>query len=67
MKVHVDQGKCQGHARCYMTCPEVFQIDDVTDRSQVMMDVIPAHLADRVRQAEANCPEAAISVEDQGA
>lgn len=64
MKARVDEQKCQGHARCYMTCPEVFQIDDVTDKSHVMMDVIPPDLEDRVRQAVMNCPEGAISSED---
>jgi ferredoxin len=46
-----------------MTCPEVFQIDDVTDKSHVMVDDVPAHLEERVRQAVRNCPEGAISSE----
>ena len=28
MRVRVDREKCQGHNRCYLTCPEVYKIDE---------------------------------------
>lgn len=62
MKVRVDQTKCQGHARCYTICPDVFYIDEVEDRSHVKSEDVPARLEDRVRNAEQNCPEQAITV-----
>jgi ferredoxin len=29
MKVTVDPDQCQGHARCWEICPEVFSLDEV--------------------------------------
>jgi ferredoxin len=61
MKVAVDPGKCQGHARCWEICPEVFDLDG--DGYSVIADPeVPAGLEEKVREAEANCPERAITV-----
>ena len=61
MKVAVDHDRCQGHARCWGLCPEVFSLDDeghaVVERADV-----PPGLEDRVRGAADNCPERAIGV-----
>ena len=61
MKVSVDPDLCQGHARCWQICPDVFGLDDEGHASVVGADV-PAHLADKVREAVRNCPERAITV-----
>jgi ferredoxin len=58
----VDATRCQGHARCLVFAPEVFEFDDEgyafvpQDRCQVDA------LSDAVRKAVANCPERAIQV-----
>ncbi len=62
MKVRVDETKCQGHARCYMICPEVFYIDEVDDVSRVKTEEVPSDLEAGVLRAEQNCPEQAITV-----
>jgi len=61
MKVTVDPERCQGHARCWEICPEVFSLDDV-GHGTVTVDEVPAGLEDSVAKAVANCPERAIAV-----
>jgi len=61
MKVSVDPDLCQGHARCWQICPEVFELDDEGHASVAIADV-PADLEQKVRDAVRNCPERAISV-----
>jgi ferredoxin len=60
IKVVVDRSRCQGHARCYMTCPDVFEIDD-QGQSHVKVEVVPDSLEDRASRAVEACPESAIS------
>jgi ferredoxin len=60
MRVAVDPDRCQGHARCWDLCPEVFTLDD-TGHSVVRTPEVPAGLEARAREAEQNCPERAIS------
>ena len=61
MKVTVDPDRCEGHARCWELCPEVFALDDgghavVTDTD------VPDELTAKAREAAENCPERAITV-----
>jgi ferredoxin len=62
VKVAVDAGLCQGHARCWDICPEVFSLDD-EGHSYVVVADVPPELEAKVRQAAANCPERAITVD----
>lgn len=59
MKVSLDEDVCQGHARCWAICPEVFDLDD-EGHAVVLVAEPPAELEDKVREAERNCPERAI-------
>jgi ferredoxin len=61
MKVTVDPDRCQGHARCWSLCPEVFSLDE-EGHSVVSADEVPAELEEQVSRAAANCPERAITV-----
>jgi ferredoxin len=61
MHVTVDQDLCQGHARCWEICPEVFALDD-EGNGTVLLDEVPDELADAARSAAENCPERAITV-----
>ena len=61
MNVTVDGDRCEGHARCWAICPEVFDLDD-EGHAVVTVDVVPVELEEKVRDAERNCPERAISV-----
>lgn len=62
MKVAVDPDLCQGHARCWEICPEVFDLDD-EGHAFVASPEVPPELDAKVRQAVNNCPERAISVD----
>jgi ferredoxin len=59
--VEVDGKRCQGHNRCVAICPEVFEADEY-GFSVVKQPQVSPDLEQKVRLAEANCPENAISV-----
>jgi ferredoxin len=59
--VHVDPEKCQGHNRCYALAPELFDVDDYGNASELNDGSVPTGLEDKARLAVANCPEHAIS------
>jgi ferredoxin len=61
MRVTVDAARCEGHARCWSVCPEVFALDD-EGHAVVEQPEVPAGLEGKVRDAERNCPERAITV-----
>lgn len=64
MRIRVDQEKCQGHNRCYAIAPELFDVDDYGYASELNDGVVPAELEEKARQAAANCPEYAITIEE---
>jgi ferredoxin len=61
MKVTIDAEQCQGHARCWTICPEVFDLDEQGHAVLTGAD-ITAELEGKVQQAASNCPEGAITV-----
>ena len=60
MKLVVDRDRCQGHARCQALEPELFEVDDVEQKSRVKVDPVPPVLEESARRAVRNCPEGAI-------
>ncbi len=62
MRVHVDPEKCQGHNRCYAIAPELFDVDDLGNASELNDGVVQSGLEEKARMAVANCPEYAISI-----
>jgi ferredoxin len=61
MKAAVDADICQGHARCWQICPEVFSLDE-EGHSVVPAPEVPTALEAKVREAADNCPERAITL-----
>ncbi len=61
MKVTVDEDLCQGHARCWDVCPEVFSLDE-QGHALVVVDDVPVELITKVREAADLCPERAIEL-----
>lgn len=61
LSVRVDPEKCCGFGNCWASTPEIFQIDD-SGTAHVTSEVVPEHLEERVRYAEARCPQQAIEV-----
>ncbi|ROQ90143.1 ferredoxin [Desulfosoma caldarium] len=64
MKVRIDEELCMGDRNCSKVCPEVFQYDEDQLLSRVMVDVVPAHLEAKVRQAAEECAPGAILIEE---
>lgn len=64
MRVRVDVNVCQGHSLCSWAAPDVFVPDDEDGHAIVLLDVIPPELEQATRDAAANCPESAITIED---
>ncbi len=61
MKVAVDPDACQGHARCWDICPEVFELDE-EGHAFIATPEVPAALEAKAREAMNNCPERAITL-----
>ncbi len=63
MRVKIDTDLCTGHGRCYDIAPSVFHEDErgygYLDRAEV-----PDQAREKVRRAVSNCPERAITIED---
>jgi len=64
MKVHVDAERCQGHGRCYALAPQVFESDDLGNGVEIGDGVVPEELYAAARRAVLNCPESAITIEE---
>ena len=62
LKVHVDQDKCQGHARCKSLAGELFELDEFGNAHEIGDGSVPTGLEDKAWLAKANCPELAIDV-----
>lgn len=62
----VDQSKCQGHGRCVLIAPEIFDLDSL-GQAVPRITKIDSALMPKALLAIANCPEFAISLHDQEA
>lgn len=60
MKILLDLDRCQGHNRCRLIAPKLFDSDDFGHAVLLEPGLLPDELLDEARQAEANCPEFAI-------
>jgi ferredoxin len=61
MKIKVDFDLCESNAMCEALAPDVFELDD-DDFLQLNTDQVTDENEQRVRQAVAACPRAAISL-----
>lgn len=61
MRVRVDSGRCQGHARCEAMSEEFFTLDEDGYSDIGDAKVVPAGLEDAVRRGIESCPEGALS------
>ncbi len=62
MRIKVDIELCQGHGRCYMLAPNLFEPDDEGYCTPTSEQNVPEEFADEAQKAIANCPENAILV-----
>jgi ferredoxin len=62
--VLIDPERCQGHGRCYDLAPDLFG-EDEDGYGVVLGDGrVPPRREDDARLADANCPEAAVEIEE---
>jgi ferredoxin len=61
MKVIVDYDRCEGHGRCVLAAPEVFELRS-DDQSHVLIERPGEELRPKVAQAVRLCPRQAISL-----
>jgi len=60
MSLSIDPDKCQGHGRCTLASPDIFDVDD--DGYGVVLNPDPGPYYDaEVANAIGSCPERAIS------
>lgn len=59
MRVEVDLVRCEGNAICVGLAPDVFDLND-EESAVVLVSPVPADQEERVEQAIADCPRAAL-------
>lgn len=62
MRLHVDSDLCQGHNRCAMLAPDLFDIDEKGYASPAGDGTVPADRREAAELAADNCPEQAITL-----
>jgi ferredoxin len=60
MKITVDHGRCQGHAMCHTTAPDLFTLDD-DGYNRMAPFAVPSADEARAQRAVRMCPERAIT------
>jgi ferredoxin len=64
VKIRIDREKCEGHGRCYTLAPDLVEPDEIGNGQEIGDGDVPADQEDAARQAEANCPEHAVILEE---
>lgn len=62
LRVHVDPDRCQGHNRCKLAAPALFELDQYGNAREAGDGSVPPELEADARLAQANCPEYAVSL-----
>lgn len=67
MKIRVNEDLCMGCGMCASLCQDVFEINEETGRSTVIMDEITDEVKEEVLDAMDGCPTSAIEevIEDE--
>jgi len=64
MRITIDAEKCEGHSRCYALAPNLVDVDDLGYAFVLGTGAVPDGLEDRARLIVDNCPEFAITIEE---
>lgn len=63
MKVKIDIERCVGDRICEETCPDIFKVNDETDKSEVIKTDYDKEDEECILEAVENCPTDAINIE----
>jgi ferredoxin len=61
VRVSINVARCQGHGRCAIIAPGVFDVDD-SGKGKVLADPCSGKFRAAAEEAEFSCPETAITV-----
>ena len=64
MKIMYNRDACQGHNRCYMLAPELFDVDDEGYAILLIDGAVPDEHKEKAQLTVDNCPEYAIELTD---
>ena len=64
MRIAIDAEKCEGHSRCYALAPDLVDVDDLGYAFVRGTGAVPDGLEGRARLIVDNCPEFAITIEE---
>lgn len=64
MQITFHSDRCQGHNRCTLLAPELFESDDEGFAVPLIHGDVPAALMAKAQLAADNCPEYAIEISD---
>ena len=64
MRITIDAEKCEGHSRCHALAPDLVDVDDLGYAFVLGNGAVPDGLEDRARLIVDNCPEFAITIEE---
>ncbi len=64
MRIEFDRDACEGHNRCYLLAPELFDVDDEGYAVLRIDGEVPEELVEKARLSADNCPEYAITIVD---
>jgi ferredoxin len=64
VRVRVDRRRCQGHNRCQLLAPELFDVDEEGYAREANEGRVSPGSEDQARRAAVNCPELAIALEE---
>lgn len=62
MKIRLDPDACQGHGRCYVLAPELFDADE-RGHCVLLTEEVPEGREEDARSGVDNCPERALTLE----
>lgn len=62
LRAHVDEDVCVGTGICEATAPDLFEVGD-DGTSHVLLDNVPAELLEKAKEAAANCPTRALTLQ----
>jgi len=65
VKVTIDGVRCQGHGRCFTLAPNLFGFDELGNGFVIGDGILTDETRPLAQLAQANCPEHAISIEEE--
>jgi ferredoxin len=64
LRVQVDLSRCAGYGNCVEAAPDIFQMSDVADVADVLIENPGAEYSEQVHKAARVCPADAVIIEE---